>query len=196
MNPLQKMRLMVARGVVNLIDDAGGLQILQITALENETRDGVERAQNFGMSSHPPVGSEPIMVAVGGSRNHLVAVAVDNEEHRPKGLAEGEVKVYSAHDSFLHFDADGNVTLKCKKFIVDASEKTEVNTPEATFSAMASVNGLFSFNNGMAGVAGDNGIKLAGTYYITGDVVINGIKFSTHGHTGVMAGGDIAGGPV
>ncbi len=195
-NAFQKMRLMIARGVVNLINDTGGLQILQVEALDDEIRDGVERVQNFGLSSHPPRGSLPIMVAVSGSRDHLVAVAVDNEAHRPKGLSEGEVKLYSAHNSFFYLNEDGEAILDCKKFIINASEKTEINTPEATFSEKASVNGLFSFNNGMSGQAGSNGIALAGSYYITGDIIINGISFSIHGHSGVLSGGDVSGGPV
>ena len=47
MNPFQKLRLMVARGIVNLVNDAGGLQTLQVTALEDEHRDEVERVQNL-----------------------------------------------------------------------------------------------------------------------------------------------------
>ena len=39
----QKMRLMIGRFVVNRINDAGGLQIMQVDGLEGETRDGVER---------------------------------------------------------------------------------------------------------------------------------------------------------
>lgn len=194
-NPFQKMRLLVARGLVGLVNDSTGLQELQVEALADEPRGGIERAQNFGLSSHPPKGSIPILVAVGGSRDHLVAVAVDNSEIRPKELKEGEVKVYSAFDSFMYFDEEGNVRLKCKKFIIDASEKTEVNTPEATFSEMATVNGLFSFNNGMAGREGENGIALHGQYYITGEIIINGIALSTHTHSGVEVGGGNTGAP-
>lgn len=196
MKALQKMRLMVARGVVNLINDAGGLQLLQVNALEGETRDDVERAQNFGMSSHPPVGSIPIMVAVAGSRDHLVAVAVDNETERPKNLKEGETKIYSSHGSSLYFDQNGDVILNCKKFIIHASDKTEVNTPEAAFSEMATVNGLFSFNNGMAGREGANGISLYGDYYLSGDLVFNGVSLKGHKHQGVLAGGDVSGLPT
>ena len=40
MNPLQKMRLMVARGIVKLVQDSG-LQLMQLDLLDEETRDGV-----------------------------------------------------------------------------------------------------------------------------------------------------------
>ncbi len=118
----QRMRLMVARGVVNLINDAGGLQTLQIDGLDGETRDDVERVQNFGHTSHPPKGSTPILVAVAGSRDHLVAVAVDNEDVRPKDLAEGESATYNAHGVLFVFDKEGNAVLTAKKLILNIDE--------------------------------------------------------------------------
>ncbi len=75
---LRKLRLMVARAVVNLVNDANGLQLLQVSALADETRDGVERAQNYGLTSVPLPGATVVMVAVAGSRDHLMAVAVDD----------------------------------------------------------------------------------------------------------------------
>jgi phage baseplate assembly protein V len=111
MNAAARLRLMVARGLVNLINDAGGLQRLQVEALDNEPLDGVERVQNFGHTSHPPRGSMPVLVAVGGSRDHMVAVAVDNEEHRPRDLQEGESAMYNAHGVRLLFDQDGKQAL-------------------------------------------------------------------------------------
>lgn len=143
---LQKMRLMVARGVVNLINDAGGLQTLQIDGLDGETRDDVERAQNFGLSSHPPKGSVPIMVAVGGSRDHLVAVAVDSEQHRPKGLNEGESVMYNAHGVRFLFDSEGNATLTANKLILNVTE-VESNADKTTDAGDHHVGGKLSSPN-------------------------------------------------
>lgn len=56
MNPLQKIRLLVARGVLNLLRTSG-LQMMQISLLEGETRDEVERVQNYGHSGQPPLGA-------------------------------------------------------------------------------------------------------------------------------------------
>ncbi|AXF86776.1 hypothetical protein DTO96_102532 [Ephemeroptericola cinctiostellae] len=136
----QRMRLMVARGVVNLINDAGGLQMLQIDGLDGETRDDVERVQNFGHTSHPPRGSTPIMVAVAGSRDHLVAVAVDNEDTRPRSLSEGESALYNAHGVMFLLDKDGNAVLTAKKLILNI----ETLTNNATDSSHA---GTSTFDN-------------------------------------------------
>lgn len=170
MNPFQKIRLMVARGIVNLVNDAGGLQTLQVTALEDEHRDEVERVQNFGASSHPPAGSVPVLVAVGGSRDHLVAVAVDNEQSRPKNLKAGESATYNAHGVLFLFDEQGNATLNCKRFIVNASEGVAVTTPTAEVRAELLQGG--------------------------GRLVSNGIDFGDHRHSGVSHGGENTGGPL
>lgn len=194
MNALAKLRLMVARGVVNLINDAGGLQLLQVDALDGETQDDVERVQNFGQTSHPPRGSVPVMVAVAGSRDHLVAVAVDNESHRPRGLQEGESAMYNAHGVKLLFDQDGNATLTCKNFIINAREGIQANTPLANFSQALTVNGLFSFK---AGLSGDGGGEMAGNFTHTGgSFTSNGITFHTHYHINVQPGPGNSGGPA
>lgn len=198
MNALARLRLMVARGVVNLINDAGGLQLLQVDALDSETIDEIERVQNFGQTSHPPRGSVPVLVAVGGSRDHLVAVAVDNEQHRPTGLQEGESAMYNAHGVKLLFDAAGNATLDCKRLIINASEGIQANTPLATFSQAVTVNGLFSYKAGMSGTSGSGGAgtQISGAMtHSGGSLTSNGVTLHTHTHGQVQSGDGTTGGP-
>lgn len=193
MNAMARLRLMVARGVVNLINDAGGLQLLQVEALADEPLDGVERVQNFGQTSHPPRGSVPVLVAVAGSRDHMVAVAVDNEDHRPRGLQEGESAMYNAHGVLFLFDKDGNARLSCKNFIIDASEGIQANTPLANFSQALTANGLFSYKAGMSGAGGG---ELTGNFTHTGgSFSSNGVTFHTHVDGSVQPGSGQSGGP-
>lgn len=94
--PLQRrVRLMVSRGIVRLVNDAATMQELQLGLLADETRDSVERAQNYGFSSRPHAGAEAIVVCVGGSRDHSVCIAVDDRRYRVRGLQEGEVAIYT-----------------------------------------------------------------------------------------------------
>lgn len=90
----RRIRLIASRAVVRMVNDAGGLQVVQITLLADETRDQVERFQNYGLTSHPHPGADAVAVALGGSRDHLVAIAVDDRRYRIKGLAAGEVALY------------------------------------------------------------------------------------------------------
>lgn len=196
MNTLGKLRLMVARGVVNLINDAGGLQVLQISARADETIDDVERAQNFGMSSHPPIGSTPILVAVGGAQDHMVAVAVDNEKHRPKGLQEGETALYNAHGVLFLFDKDGHAKLKCKSFQVEADESTDFKTPMVSASAQVTAMGQINGNGGMA-VKGGSGVSMTGNVtHADGQLISNGVSVDRHKHSGVTIGGAMTGLPT
>jgi len=91
----RRVRLMVGRGVVELVDDSLKMQGLQVTLLDGEVRDGVERMQQYGFTGRPFKDAEALLVAVGGNRGHLVAVAIDDRRYRPKTLAEGEVALYT-----------------------------------------------------------------------------------------------------
>ena len=89
------IRLMVSRAVLSLINDATKLQHLQIQLMADEERGDVERFQEYGFSAHPHKGAEAIAVSVGGSRSHMVVIAVDDRRYRLTGLQEGEVAIYT-----------------------------------------------------------------------------------------------------
>ncbi|WP_303674774.1 phage baseplate assembly protein V [Vampirovibrio chlorellavorus] len=103
---------MLARGVVKLIDDAGGYQLIQSDLLAGETRSGIERMQQYGFTGHPPAGSEALVVFMNGDRSHGVVMAVEHREFRKRNLAEGDVAVYTQKGNFAHFKADGEVILE------------------------------------------------------------------------------------
>ena len=143
----QKMRLMIGRFVVNRINDAGGLQIMQVDGLEGETRDGVERIQNFGHSGNPPAGAVAAGVSVMGSRDHLVLVACDHPDHRVKGLAPGESALYGAFDNVLKMDKDGNAVLSANKLILNV-QSVENNAASTTHSGNVAVRGVLASAKG------------------------------------------------
>ena len=172
MNPLQKMRLLVARGVLNLAKHAG-LQVLQINLLEDETRDEVERVQNYGFSGMPPAGSTLVAVAVGGSRDHLMVVACEHPDHSPV-LETGEAAMYSLFGQLIKMDKDGNVTLTCKDLVFDVNGALSIKTKEGS-----NVVGEFTAD------------KVTAEH-----IEENGIRVGTHKHTGVMSGGSDTGEPT
>lgn len=117
-----RVMLMVARGVVKAVSDAGGLQLLQLGLLADELRDKVERIQNYGLTSHPHPGAMAAVVFIGGNRDHGLAVAVDDRRHRP-GLNEGEVRLYASFGQFVHLGDDG-------KLVISAPNGICIETPE------------------------------------------------------------------
>lgn len=188
MNPLQKMRLLVARGVLNLVKNAG-LQVMQINLLEGETRDDVERVQNFGHSGHPPVGATLVAVAVGGSRDHMIVVACEHPGYSP-ALDPGESAMYAQPGQLFKLDKNGDVTLTCKNFTVNASGNI-VTVSGGSITQTAS---------GSLGISAAGGSDVRGGFNadrITGDYIeSNGKVLDSHRHTGVVRGGETSGGPV
>lgn len=102
---------MVSRAVVRLVDDSLKVQNLQLNLLDEETRGGVERIQNYGFTSVPLDGAEAVALAVGGKRDHLLVVAVEDRRYRLKGLADGEVAVYDHTGSKVVFKANGDIQI-------------------------------------------------------------------------------------
>jgi len=89
----RRVALLVTRGVVKMIKDTGGLQTLQLTALADETLDGVERIQQYGFTAHPHPESDALILNVGANRSHPIVIAVDDRRYRLK-LSQGEVALY------------------------------------------------------------------------------------------------------
>lgn len=105
----RRLRLVVSRAVVRAVTDSLRMQAVQIDLLADESRDNVERFQNYGITSHPHPGAEAIVVAVGGSRDHLVAIAVDDRRYRLASLAAGEVALYDDLGHMVHLTRAGIV---------------------------------------------------------------------------------------
>ena len=195
MNPLQKMRLMVARGIVKLVQDSG-LQLMQLDLLDEETRDGVERVQNYGHRGHPPQGSTVATVAVAGSRDHLVVAACEHPDHVPP-LESGESAMYAMFGQLFKMDKEGNVTLVCKDFNIQASGNVTA-AAAGNYTATAGGNLGISASGGMS-MHGEGGASLTGGLQadsiVADKLVGGGVDVETHNHKGVTAGGDNTGEP-
>lgn len=92
---------MIARAVVTLVDDTKKLQVLQLSVLADETRDGCERFQEYGFTSVPVAGAEAVVVFVSGYRDHPLVLAVDDRTKRKTGLQPGEVAIYNHQGGYL-----------------------------------------------------------------------------------------------
>ena len=97
-----RIRMMLARGVVRLVNDAGGMQVLQLGLLAGETKDGVEYFQPYGFTFNPHPGAETAVAFIGGNRDHPIALCVADRRYRIAGLETGEVAIYTDEDSEAH----------------------------------------------------------------------------------------------
>lgn len=122
----RRVRLMVDRGLVRIVKDSLGRQNLQVQSLADENNDDVERFQNYGFSSVPPAGSEAIVVAVGGRRGGMVAIAVEDKGSRPRGGKEGDVILYHQEGHIIRLKENGVIEITGKKVNVVAEESCDI----------------------------------------------------------------------
>jgi phage baseplate assembly protein V len=127
----RRIRMLLARSVVTLVNDALMVQGLQVTVLDGETAQ-VQRFQNYGFSSVPLSGAEAILAAIAGARSHLVALAVDDGRYRLKNLQDGEVAIYT--------DEGDSIVLKRGRIMqVTAGNELDVSAPVVKVTATTSV---------------------------------------------------------
>ncbi len=108
---LNRLANLISRVVLNRADDSKKMQALQLTALDGETRENVERVQQYGFTSVPLAGAEGVAVFVGGYRDHGLVVAMDDRRYRPTGLQVGEVALYSSGGTKVLLKANGDVEI-------------------------------------------------------------------------------------
>ncbi|MDH4449212.1 MAG: phage baseplate assembly protein V [Rhodoferax sp.] len=104
---ISRLRGMVARAVIRLVNDEVGLQAVQVSTTADNDPDDVERLQNYGFSSVPFAGAEGVALAVGGSQAHMIVINVDDRRYRIKGLKSGEVAIYDDLGKSVLMGRDG-----------------------------------------------------------------------------------------
>jgi phage gp45-like len=90
-----RIKSLLVRGQTILANDSNGIQTLRMSALFGEVRSNVERLQDYGFTANPPPDSDVAAFCVGGNRDHLLAIKVDNRTLRKKNLLPGESALYN-----------------------------------------------------------------------------------------------------
>jgi len=136
---MRMVRMTVARGVINLVNDGLQIQELQVTLLADEVRAGVERFQEYGFTSHPIPGAEQVTVSVGGNRDHGIVIAVEDRRYRLKNLAQGEVALYTDEGDKIHLKRDKTIEIVSgNKLVATVENEVEITTKTAKVSASVS----------------------------------------------------------
>lgn len=115
-----RVRGMVARAIVRLVDDARKAQELQLELLAGEGQDAVERFQNYGLTSVPHAGAEALVVFAGGLRSHGVVLAVEDRRYRLTGLEDGEVALFDDLGNVIKLGRDAISITAVAKLTVEA----------------------------------------------------------------------------
>jgi len=138
-----RVRGMVARAIVRLVDDARQAQEVQIELLADESQDAVERFQNYGLTSVPHAGAEALVVFAGGLRSHGVVLAIEDRRYRLTGLQDGEVALFDDLGNVIKLGRDAIAVTAVAKLTVDAPaievtcDTAEVTADSVTITADA-----------------------------------------------------------
>ena len=137
--PLQRrIMLIIGRAVIKAVNDDSKMQALQISLLNGELRDGVERVQNYGFTSHPHNGAEGVCLFVGGDRSHGLVIAVDDRRYRLKGLKQGEVAIYSDEGDSIVLKRGNEIEINTKHFEVNTKTVKISNGKDDLISVISS----------------------------------------------------------
>ena len=116
------INLILGRGIVRAVDDTLPRQRLQVSLLNDEIRDNVERFQNYGFTSVPQIGAETVVIFSGGDRSNGVVIVSDDKRYRVKGLEKGEVCLYTDEGDSITMKRGNLMALKTKTFSVECGK--------------------------------------------------------------------------
>ncbi|EMW2413739.1 phage baseplate assembly protein V [Escherichia coli] len=172
------IRLLFGRGVLTGTHDELKMQNVQLTGMDGETFDDVERPQQYGQISVPLPGAETFFACLGGQRDQAVVLVVEDRRSRPTGLTAGDTGVYHHEGHRIRLTKDGRIIVTCKTLEIYADEGVQVDTPEATFTGNVTVNKNLHVKGNFAldGTGKSQGL------FTMSDAVIAGIRYSGHVH--------------
>lgn len=144
-----RIMMLVGRCVLLATTDSEGIQKIKAQVLAGETMEDIERFQNYGMTSNVPDGGEGVIVFPFGNREHGICVVLDNRKFRLKGLAKGEVALFTDEGDTIHMkrgnkieiNAQSQVDVNTTNATVNASGSTTINSPNTTATGNMNVDG-------------------------------------------------------
>ncbi|HFQ5182481.1 TPA: phage baseplate assembly protein V [Vibrio vulnificus] len=167
----------ITRAVVSGVVEGLQRQNLQLKMHADESVDDIERFQNYGCSSFPPIGSEAILAAIGGNLGNLVAVAVEDKKYRPKGES-GDVFLYHLEGHKIRLTKDGKVVVTATDVIFEAANSFTIISPETLIQGPLHVTGGISTDLGIFATGG-----ITSASVVSGsDLTAGGFSYLGHFH--------------
>jgi phage baseplate assembly protein V len=150
---IRRVRLMVSRAILSLIDTSGGRVSIQASLLAGEVTDGVEYFEHYGFTSAPFPGAEGVFLAVGGARETGVIVATGDRRYHLRGLAAGEVAIFDDQGQKVHLTRGGIViegaglpitVNNVSSVTVTAADQIDLDAPTVNLSGDLAVAGAIT----------------------------------------------------
>lgn len=168
------MRTMLRRGRIRSLRE-GNVQTGRVEVSPIEARDGVERHQDYGFAANP-VDGEGLRIEFGG---HTVIIRMDRTAERPQ-LGAHEVCVWHKEGHRVTLKSGGVIETACTRYVVNATEAVEFNTPLVTMSGDQVVAGT----------------STAETVVGLTDVIFGTTASSGHTHGGIERGDEVSDPPT
>lgn len=136
LNPIRRrIQLMFDRALVTTVNNSLKRQNLQLTVLNDEQVNDVERFIDYGVISYPPDGSEALIACPGGNRSAMVAVVVDDKSTRPTGGEQGDSGLYHLEGHQFLLTKDGTFNLSGKQFNINLEQEIVITVPSVRIVA-------------------------------------------------------------
>ena len=137
------------------------------------------------------------------SASHGIVIATEHGTYRLKGLKSGEVALYTDEGAKIVLKRGRIIEtecdvfrVNCKTYEINASEKSDFNTPMLTASAQVTAKAKITGQGGIA-VSGGSGAEVSGNMKIIGgDVSADTVTLKTLKVTNVQPGSGTSGVPV
>lgn len=128
----QRILHAIGRGRITTGSDTGSVQLQQVQLGPDEIKDNIPRLAEFGLTSMPPVGSDAVLVFIGGDRSNGAIIATGHQASRPTNLKPGETMLYSQDGKSVYMTADGGIVVEAKGQVVTVNNATTVTINAAT----------------------------------------------------------------
>lgn len=173
----RRLQMLTGLGRVQLVNDSGQVQTLQLTITPLEVRDNTPRLAEFGFTSNPPPGADAALLFVGGDRSNGVIIATGHQKYRLKGLANGDAAIYDSRGQSVWLTPGG--------IVVNGAGLPLVvnNTPSVTVNATTSVTLNTPTTHATGNFNVDGNIVAQGDISDHGNKSMAGMRSVYNGHT-------------
>ena len=175
----RRVRLLAARAVIRLVNDGLKEQGVQLQMLAGELGDA-ERYQHYGFSSHPHPGAEAIVLAIGGSRDHLVTIADGDRRYRIINQAPGEVAVHTDEGDTIILKRGKVIEITTDTLRINAAVAVEINTVTMQINADTACHIDAPLTDATGAVQA--GLDITDRTGLTGGSTMNALRTVYNGH--------------
>lgn len=129
------------RGRIVGVKNDGAVMLVQGEGLSGEKLLDAELFQQFGFTSRVPAGTMLVSLPIGGKTSHSIVVATEHGAYRLKFLENGEAAMYSQEGAYVAVRNGRVVEVECDRYIVNASEEVQFNTPKVLTTGLIKADG-------------------------------------------------------